>query len=204
MSPDEGYRCVIGLLGGIAAGKSTVAGMFAQLGATVIDADAIAHEVLDKPDTRERIEARWGSEVIGDDGKVDHEALAQRVFDDAQEVAALEAMTHPAIVATMRQQVADSRESADVMAVVVDAPLLLESELDELCDVLVFVECPDHVRQARTHERGWSVEELERRESHQHPVQTKREIAHCVLDGNASPETTFQQVQQLWQETLGL
>ncbi|NQT87733.1 dephospho-CoA kinase [bacterium] len=204
MTPTESHPSVIGLLGGVAAGKSTVAGMFAELGATVIDADAIAHAVLDRPETRERIVARWGADVIGEDGKVDREALGHRIFIDAQDVAALEAMTHPAIVAATRQQVLDARGSDDAVAVVVNAPLLLEAELDDLCDLLVFIDCPTSVRLARVRERGWDEGELERRESHQHPLQTKREVAHRILDGSAPPETTFQQVQQLWQETLGL
>jgi len=204
MTPSEGHPPVIGLLGGIAAGKSTVSEMFARLGATVVDADAIAHDVLDQAETRERITARWGGEVLNEDGRVDRDALARRVFGDAEETAALEAMTHPSIVANIRQQVLDACESADVVAVVVDAPLLLEAELDDLCSALVFIECPLAVRQARARARGWEDGEVERRENHQHSLRTKREIAHHTVDGSAPPQTTFQQVQQLWQETLGL
>ncbi len=205
MSPSEGQPPVIGLLGGIAAGKTAIAEMFARLGARVVSADEIAHAVLNEPRTRDRIVARWGGEVLGPAGHVGHRALAERVFGDAQEVAALEAITHPPILAKMREQIAAARSSPNEVAIVVDAPLLLEAELDTLCDALVFVDCPREVRLARVAaERGWDAAELDRRESHQEPLETKRQRADHVVNTGSSPETTFQQVQQLWQEALGL
>jgi dephospho-CoA kinase len=204
MSPSEGHPPVIGLLGGIGAGKTTVAEMLEGLGATVVSADAIAHAVLERPQTRDRIVARWGDAVVGENGKIDRERLAERVFGEPQELAALEAITHPAIVAALRQQIDAARHSDETVAVVVDAPLLLEADLDGLCDVLVFVECPREARLARAAARGWDAGELERREGHQQPLGLKRERADVIIDGNASRETTFQQVQQLWRKTLGL
>ena len=204
MSPTQGQPPVIGLLGGIAAGKTTVARQLAELGARVVSADDVAHDVLKRPQTRERIVARWGADTLGDDGKVDREKLGRCVFEDTQELAALEAITHPDIVATLRHQLQDARRSKDVIAVVVDAPLLVETELDGLCDTLVFVDCPLEVRRARARTRGWDPDELDRREAHQQPVEVKRERADAIIEGNRPLETTLQQVQQLWQETLGL
>jgi len=193
---------VIGILGGIAAGKTTVAKMLAELGATTISADEVAHEVLDKPAIRERVVARWGREVLDESGHVDRDRLARLVFGNPEELAALEAITHPAIVAELRERVAAARRSPETAAVVVDAPLLVEAELDGACDVLVFVDCPREVRLARALERGWDAEELDRRESHQSSLETKRQRARFIIDGNCPPETTFQQVQQLWQNLL--
>ena len=87
---------------------------------------------------------------------------------------------------------------------VIDAPLLLEAEFDGPCDVLVFVDCPLEVRRQRAAARGWDADELDRRESHQQPLDRKRERADAIVDGNAQIETTLQQVQQLWERTLGL
>jgi len=204
MSPNEGQPPVIGLLGGIAAGKTTVAKMFAQLGARVVSADGIGHAVLDRPRNRDRIVARWGPDVLGENGKLDRAKLGAKVFDDPQEVAALEAITHPDIVAAMREEIAGARRSSDVAAVVVDAPLLLEAELNGLCDELVFIDCPREVRIARVAARGWGAGEIDRRESHQQPLDLKRQRSRHIIDGNAPLETTFQQVQQLWQRILGL
>jgi len=204
MSPLEGQPPVLGLLGGIASGKTTIARQLAELGARAVSADDVAHDVLERPQTRERVVARWGPDTLGDDGKIDREKLGHRVFEDTQELAALEAITHPDIVTTLRRQIEEARRSQDVMAVVVDAPLLLEAELDGLCDHLVFVECPLEVRRARAIARGWDPDELDRREAHQRPVELKRQCADVIIEGDKPLETTLQQVQQLWQETLGL
>ncbi|MFW6164412.1 MAG: dephospho-CoA kinase [Planctomycetota bacterium] len=195
---------MIGLLGGIAAGKTTVAEMLGRLGATVLSADAIAQRVLERPETRDRVVARWGEAVVGDDGKVDRERLAAEVFGEPEELAALEAITHPAIVTELRQQIDAARRSQETVAVVVDAPLLLEADLDGLCDLLVFVECPRPARLARARDRGWDAAQLDRREGHQQPLEAKREQADVLIDGNAPLKTTFRQVQQLWRRTLGL
>ena len=204
MSPSEGRPPVIGLLGGIAAGKTTVARMLADLGATCICADETAHTVLERPDIRERIVARWGQGAVGADQTVDRAFLAERVFADREELAALEAITHPAIVASIRDQIARVRGSADVAAVVVDAPLLVETELDGLCDVLILVDCPREVRLARAAERGWGPGELDCRERRQQALDAKRQRARFTIEGDVPLETTFQQVQQLWLEVLGL
>ena len=204
MSPSEGHPPVIGLLGGIAAGKTTVAEMLRRLGAEVISADRIGHAVMDRPETRRQVVARWGGDVVGSDGKVDREELGGKVFGDARELAALEAITHPLILAAMRQEIAGERRSSDLPAVVVDAPLLLEAELDGLCDVLVFVDCPREVRLERVAARGWDADELDRREQHQQPLKAKREKADYVLDSNVPLQTTLQQVRQLWRKALGL
>ncbi len=197
----EGPCRVIGLLGGIAAGKTTVAKMFAGLGARVVDADAIGHAALAEPEVRGQVVARWGRGVLDAAGGVDRAALARRVFADPAEVAALEAITHPAILGEMRRLI-DAARRDGAPAVVVDAPLLVEAGLAELCDVLVFVECPQEVRRARAAERGWDPAELARRERLQRPLELKRARARLVVDGNAALETTFRQVQELWQETL--
>jgi len=201
MSSREAACPVLGLLGGIGAGKTTVARMLGDLGARVVFADAIAHEVLADPAVRDRIAGRWGPAVLDPAGGVDRGRLGHRVFADAAEVAALEAITHPAILAEMQRQVAEAR-AAGAAAIVLDAPLLVEAELDRVCDCLVYVDCPEDVRRARAAERGWGPAELARRERLQQPLDSKRARARFVIDGNASLETTFRQVQALWEETL--
>jgi len=202
MGSTKGSCPVIGLLGGIAAGKTTVARMLGDLGAAVICADEIGHAVLAAPAVRERIVARWGDGVVGADGSVDRAKLAQRAFSSRDELAALEGITHPAILADLRRQIAQAR-SAGAAAVVVDAPLLVETALDALCDALVFVDCPRAVRLARAAARGWDAAELARREALQTSPEAKRARARFTIDGSLSPETTTRQVQELWQGILG-
>jgi len=203
MSPREGRPPVIGLLGGVAAGKTAVAELFGRLGATVVSADAIGHAVLEMPPIRDRIVARWGAQILGTGGQIDRRKLARQVFATPQEVPELEAITHPAILRELCEQVATRRRSPATVAIVIDAPLLLEAGLDGLCDVLVFVDSPRPVRLARAAARGWEPDELDRRESHQQLLDVKRRRAQFVLDTAAPVETTFLQVQQLWQKVLG-
>lgn len=200
MSLGEGGCPVFGLLGGIAAGKTAVARMLGELGARVVCADAIGHDVLGRPEVRDRVAARWGRAALDAEGRVDRAKLAEQVFADPAELAALEAVTHPAILAEVQRQIAEARR-AGAPAVVVDAPLLLETQLEGLCDVLVFVDCPLEVRLARAAGRGWDPAELLRRERLQQPLDAKRARARFVIDGSVSLETTFRQVQELWQET---
>jgi dephospho-CoA kinase len=202
MSPSKAHPVVLGFLGGIASGKTTVARMFADLGARVVSADELGHAVLAQPQIRGRIVARWGKEVLDEGGEVDRKKLGRRVFGDGEELRALEAITHPAILAEMRRQIGAARRAAGV-AVVVDAPLLMEADLDSLCDALVFLECPREARLARAVARGWDAAELERRERFQRPLEVKRRRASFILESGASLETTFQQVQELWQRLLG-
>ena len=132
MSPSEGNPPIIGLLGGIAAGKTTVAGMLVDLGATVVSADEIGHAVLERPETRERILARWGREVQDEAGKVDRRRLSEKVFGDPQELGALEAITHPAILASMREQIAKNTEAiAEQSRVTGERLENLRREMDE-------------------------------------------------------------------------
>jgi len=190
---------VIGLLGGIAAGKTTVARMLAELGAWPVNADEIGHAVLAQPGVRGQLVALWGHGVMAPDGSVDRAKVARKAFSEPKELAALEAITHPAILAELHRQIAAAR-AAGAPAIVVDAPLLVETELDAVCDALVFVDCPREVRRRRAAERGWDADELARRERLQTPLDVKRARARFVIDGNGPLETTTRQVQELWQE----
>jgi len=193
---------VIGLLGGVAAGKTTVAEMLARLGAAVVSADRLGHAALARPGVRRRIVARWGKGVLDNSGRVDRRLLAARVFGCPGELAALEAITHPAILAGLGRAVGAARR-AGAPAIVLDAPLLMETGLEAVCDVLVFVDCPRAARLARAAaERGWDRAELARREGCQRPLKAKRARAHYIIRNNGRVEATFQQVKELWQEIL--
>jgi len=155
---------VIGLHGKIGAGKSTVAGMFADLGATVIDADALAHAVLAEPDARDEIVARFGTGVLDAAGAVRRPALAERVFGPTpSHVAArrdLERIVHPRVrrriaarLDALRQE--ETRDARRRVAVL-DVPLLVQSGWAAACDVVVAVECDELVRRSRLAARGWT------------------------------------------------
>lgn len=159
---------VIGLVGRIGAGKSTVARMFAAEGAAVFDADALAHEALAAPEVKAAVVDRFGPEVLDAAGGVSRAALAERVFGPAPGHAAaladLEAVVHPEVrrriaagLAALRAaEAADGRRRVAVL----DVPLLVQAGWDAACDRLVVVECEERVRQARLAARGWSPAQI--------------------------------------------
>lgn len=164
----------IGISGRIGAGKSTVARRFAERGARVIDADALAHEVLEEPAAKERIVARFGAAVLTADGRIDRSALAARVFGPtpahAAALADLEAVVHPRVHARIEQALAaarqaEARSGGAATLVVLDVPLLERAGWDAACDHVVVVECEDGVRRQRLARRGVSPAQQAARET---------------------------------------
>jgi dephospho-CoA kinase len=196
-NPQSKPRPVIGLLGGIGAGKSLVASQFAKLGCKVVDADQVGHELLREPAVRRAILERFGPEVFGASGEVDRGRLAARVFANRQDLSALEAIVHPELWRRVRQAVEDARLTS-AAAVVLDAALILEKGLDNLCTVMVYIDVPEEVRRKRAGEaRGWDLSEVARREAPQISLKTKQGRADYIVDNSTSPEHTFEQVRTI-------
>ena len=192
---------VIGIVGGVASGKSLVAQQLHELGATVVSGDEIGHEVLRDPQVVEEIRDTWGPNVIGSDGTVHRSALAQRVFGSdlgaAEQLERLEQMTHPRIERRIRERI-EEIEKTERQVVVLDAAIMVKSGWDALCDLIVFVEVPLSERRRRVADRGWDASQLERRERAQTDNLAKRVLADFVIDNGGSPEDTYAQVQAFW------
>ncbi len=172
--PSEGKALVLGLAGGIGAGKSAVAAEFARRGCVVIDSDAEAKAALDRPEVREQLRRWWGERVIGAGGRVDRAAVAAIVFDDESQRRRLESLVHP-LVRARRAELVREAASRGAEVVVVDAPLLFEAGVDAECDAVVFVDAPREVRLERVRaSRGWDQAEVDRRERAQMPLEEKR------------------------------
>jgi dephospho-CoA kinase len=172
-------------LGGIASGKSAVARLLAGRGGTVLDADAIAQEVLRDPEVIKAVADAFGPGVLDESGSLSRPALADLVFDDPQARCRLEGLTHPAVRARILAGVAKAR-SSERRPIVLDVPLLLEDRsgegLDSLCDCLVFVDSDPQERDRRARDdRGWKAGEVSRREATQVPLQEKRARAQYVI-----------------------
>ena len=192
---------VIGIAGGVASGKSTVARMFQELGAEVLDADRTGHEVLQLPHVIEQVRKQWGDKVFLPDGTVDRSELARIVFNSAtgaRELERLEAITHPEITRRLIQQL-DAMRASSKPAVVLDAPVMFKAGWDQLCDRIVWVDADRDTRLRRAAGRGWDADELQRREALQTPLDVKRKRATDVIDNSADEENTFSQVKRLWQ-----
>ncbi len=192
-APRPGRAIAVGLLGGIASGKSTVARLFADAGLTWIDADRMAKEAMATTEVQEAIRGRFGPEVFAADGSVDRKRLASRVFADPEARRALEAMIHPRVRGEILARL--ERELAAGRSVLLDVPLLLENGLIERCDACVFVEASAEVRRQRALERGWSLEELERREQAQAPLAVKKARCAYTIRNEGSLHDTARQVQ---------
>lgn len=158
---------VVGLTGRIGAGKSTVAALFARQGAVVIDADAVAHAVLDEPEVREALAVRFGTAVIAPDGTVLRPALARFVFgpdpDHSRALADLEALVHPRVRVRMADALAVALGAG--ASVVLDVPLLAGSGLEPRCDLVVVVECDPTVRRQRLIDRGLTGSQIAQRDA---------------------------------------
>lgn len=193
---------VIGVVGGIASGKSAVAEHFRRLGAEVLSADRIGHEVLREAEVQRAIRERWGEAAFDPHGRVDRGSLARIVFapppEGPRERLYLEQITHPRIGKRLQQRIAELAQGNGPKAVVLDAAVLFEAGWDALCEKIVFVEAPRSQRQQRALHRGWSEAEFSAREAAQESLDDKRQRADWVIDNSGPPENTFSQVQQIW------
>jgi dephospho-CoA kinase len=196
---------IVGLTGGIGSGKSTVARLWRQLGAEVIDADAIVHE-LQAPGTPllARIAAEFGPALIRKDGSLDREALGRIVFRDPEARQRLERIVHPAVGAEFANRLAAAQASGASL-LVLDIPLLFESRAQQTggasamrFDAIVLVWVPREVQIQRTVARdGCTRDEAERRVAAQMPIDDKRALADHVIDNSGSPEQTERQLRAL-------
>jgi dephospho-CoA kinase len=195
----------LGLLGGVASGKSLVSGQLADLGAVVLDADRAGHEALRLPEIEAAARQRWGNAVFGRDGHIDRPLLARIVFtpspEGSRERKYLESLTHPEIGRRLQAQVESGKAVAPLA--ILDAALLLEARWDKLCDCLAFVDAPRAVRLARAVQRGWTEADFAAREAAQDSLDSKRARADVIIDNSGPIVHTQAQVKRLWQSLVG-
>jgi dephospho-CoA kinase len=193
---------IIGLTGGIAAGKSTVSGRWAEQGAVVVDADRLARDaVAPGSPGLEQVAERFGPSVIAPDGSLDRPALGTIVFSDPAARKDLEAITHPEVW-RLAQAAFDAAEQADPDAVVVyDVPLLAEARGSRPLrfDAVVVVDAPAATRIGRlVQHRGMSRQEAERRVGAQASDADRLALADHVVDATGTLEDTIRSADQVW------
>jgi dephospho-CoA kinase len=174
---------VIGIVGGVGSGKSTVARMFEDHGFLVADADQMSHAALVEPEIRDKIVEKFGSQILDVKGVIDRERL-RPLFDVPPALHRLESILHPVLLRRIRERIQEAR-ARGLPGVVIDAPLLLEVGLDRLCHVLVMVHVPVGVRRARAEQRGMSAGDWARREKLQKSILEKQNQADHCIDNNA-------------------
>lgn len=197
---------LVGLTGGIASGKSLVSKMLKDQGAYIIDADEIAHEVIQpgKPAYREILE-HFGEEILREDGTIDRSRLGRLVFDDPEKRAILERIIHPRVFSeeeSRRKQIAQKDPGA---VIIFDVPLLIETRAHELMDKVIVVSVNRKTQLRRLMQRDHlNREEAMKRIEAQLSISEKRRAADYVIDGEAPPERVAEQVKAIYEELKAL
>lgn len=190
----------MGLTGGIATGKSTVANMLIARGAVLIDADQIAREVvLPGSPHLAQIASEFGQAVLQEDGSLHRKKLGEIVFNDADARKRLEAITHPPIRALMLERMKRAEEEDPSRLVVVDIPLLFESGLQHYFSEVMLVYVPESIQVLRLMKRDGLDESaaLARLQS-QMSIEEKRALAHIIIDNSGTLAETEAQIEQFW------
>ncbi len=199
---------ILGIVGGIACGKSVVSSTLEELGAVVLDADKAAHDVLQQEEIRQALVARWGQEILTDRGQIDRTAVARRIFSNSRAEPArttaasnrrfLERTIHPRVRQQFQQEI-ERLDQQGVAVVVIDAPLLLEAGWGENCDDIVFVDCPVEIRLERALKRGWTKRQFLEREAAQWSIEEKQRSSTLRIDNSGNSKATLaESVRRLW------
>lgn len=191
----------LALTGNIAAGKSSVARLFAEWGATIIDADAIVHE-LQQPGqpVLAQMVRQFGREILRPDWRLDRPALRRRVLDDPDARAALEAIVHPAVVARREALIAEA-EARGATVVVSDIPLLFEAADPKAFDGVILVDAPAAIRRDRLITlRGLPAAEADRLMAAQMPSEQKRGRSDFIIDNAGSEADLEAAARRVWDE----
>lgn len=187
----------IAITGGIASGKTSVCRVFQELGAFVVDADAIVHELLARDtNIRQQITGLLGEDVVVD-SNLSRKVIADKVFKDPETLHALEQLLHPAVLKKIEELYHKACRRKNCTAFVVESPLLFEIGHEQLFDAVVAVTADLSVCQERFSRSGWSVQEYENRMKRQLDPALKARRADYVIENNGSPDDLRRQVIEL-------
>ena len=185
-----------GLTGGIASGKSTVAAILRELGFPVLEADRMAHQVIEPGQPAyDEVRSIFGDSILSADRRIDRSRLAAIVFDDREKLNQLNAIIHPRVEQEMVRRFAELESSGTHPAAFIEAALIFEAELHKKLDGVVVVWCLPEQQITRLIERGVSEAEARRRIAAQMPVAEKLALAAEKIDGSGSFEETRRQVE---------
>ena len=185
-----GKKNIIGIMGGIASGKSTVAEELAKRGCAVIDADKIAKRFLRDKHVKKQIRDAFGRGVFDTNGRVSRKKLAERVFADAKAVKVINAIIHHMVFEKIKGLIKKyQQQQPAVKAIVLDMPLLVEVGWHKKCDKLIFVQCNKKIRLKRAREKGiFGENQLKKRENFQISLDKKADISQYIVENNGLSE----------------
>ncbi|OHB60085.1 MAG: dephospho-CoA kinase [Planctomycetes bacterium RBG_13_46_10] len=186
---------MIGILGGIASGKSTVAAEFAKLGCKVIDADKIVHDLLQKNVIKKKIIGLFGPGILNKAGNINHQKLAEVVFADSNKLSLLNNILHPVVLERTETLIKQYQRQGRIKAIVLDMPLLAEIGWTNRCDRLIFVDCERKRRIERAQKmKGLKKNQIKIRENFQISLDNKASIADNTIDNNSDFQALVRQV----------
>lgn len=193
----------MGLAGGVGSGKSTVARIMEDLAGGVISSDSLAQLEIDSPDIRDTLARWWGARMLAGDGTIDRKQVASLVFADPAQRHRLEALVHPRVAIRRADQMAELDAQPRIRFLVIDSPLLYETDLDLMCDAVVFVDADAGLREERSEKlRGWPDGEMARREKSQQPLDNKRARADYICQNNSNLADLRNQVESIVNQIL--
>jgi dephospho-CoA kinase len=200
---NSGKKAIIGIVGGMCSGKSTAARELAKSGCAVIDADEMAHQLLDDESVRAKIVQVFGEEVLEKEGKVSRAELAKRAFSDADELALLTEILHPPVLAKVEELIGAYESKPGVKAIVLDMPMLAEVEWEKRCDYVIFIDCEEPKRLERAQKTGiFSADEVKKRENLQISLDKKRVIADNIVNNNSDLSSLSKQIANIFSNIM--
>ena len=193
---------VIGVSGGFGTGKTTVANIFKKLGAKVIDADKIAHQLLRlRSPVYKKTVFKLGKAILNKDTSINRNRLAEIVFNDREKLSAYLKIIHPEIIKLIKHKLKHPQETGKIKVIILDAPLLIEAGLKKLVDKLVVVATKRDIQLLRIKNKfGLSKSDILKRIKLQLPLSKKIKAADYVIDNNGTEKRTEKQVRQIWGE----
>ena len=198
-----GDKPIIGIMGGIGSGKSSVAAEFVKLGCKVIDADKIAHELLGRKTIKEKIVVSFGRDVLDSKGNIDRKRLGEIVFSDVDKLSLLNGIIHPLVMKRVEELIEQYNCQNQAKAIVLDMSLLVEIGWAGRCDRLIFVDCEQKIRAERAKKKDFGKNQIKIREKFQISLDNKASLADNTVENNSGFSTLVRQVADIFSDIMG-
>ena len=194
---------IIGLLGGIGSGKSTVAAEFSKLGCLIIDADRISHALIQKNTVIQQLVNLLGPDILTAAGNPDRKKIAASVFNDPDKLKALNSIIHPAVLCEMDRQIKKNIQNSNFKAIILDIPLLVEIGWDKRCTRIIFIECNEQIRMERARvNKNMQTKEFKNRENFQISLDKKRCLADNTINNVSDLSTLVRQIEFIFSDIV--
>lgn len=196
---------VVGLTGGIASGKTTIAEIFQNLGADIIDADLLYHQLLrDDPSLKSSLAATFGEHILNESGEIDRTKLGPIVFANPYRLHTLNELVHPTVIRRMKGEIEQRLSSAEHKVVMIVVPLLIETKMTDMVDSVVLVYADEEIQLQRLMQRGLSQEDAQKRIRSQMSSREKMRFANFIINNNGLLSDTIKQVKQVWKNLMNM